>query len=233
MLVAAIVLASLLPIGASPAPASDKEAPASDKGAGSPEIRFSFEHAQLDPAAYTLVIHEDGSGHYRSTPGPSSGPGIDGYGSAPVERDITVHDPLLATLFQTARSHRFFAMDCEATDTRVAFTGKKTVAYAGSDGSGQCSYNYSHDKELNQLADDLMAVAFTLYEGNRLAIEHTHSRLSLDSELASLQDAVKDHRALEIENIAPTLEGIASDTAVMNRARNRARALLGVETSKP
>jgi hypothetical protein len=225
MLVTAIVIASLLPSGASRAPASDKEV-------GSPEIRFSFEHAQLDPAAYTLVIHEDGSGHYRSTPGPSSGPGIDGYGSAPSERDVTVRDPLLTILFQTARSHRFFAMDCEATDTRVAFTGKKTVAYTGSDGSGQCSFNYSHDKELNQLAEDLMAVAFTLYEGNRLAIEHTHSRLGLDSELEGLQDAVKDHRALEIENIAPVLDAIASDPAVMNRARNRARALLSGETSK-
>jgi len=200
--------------------------------AGSPEIRFSFEHPQLDPSAYTLVIHEDGSGHYRSTPGTSSGPGIDGYGSLPTERDITVRDPLLATLFQTARSHHFFAMECEATDTKVAFTGKKTVAYAGSDGSGQCIFNYSHDKELNQLADDLMAVAFTLHEGNRLAIEHLHSRLALDSELENLQAAVKDHRALEIENIAPVLQSIADDEAVMNRARNRARSLLSTEAAK-
>jgi hypothetical protein len=223
MFLTAIAFAALLPGAASPGPAQDKDLK-------SPEIRFSFEHPQLDPAAYTLVIHEDGSGHYRSTPG--TGAGLDGYGSAPTERDITVHDPVLALLFQTARSHRFFAMDCEATDTRVAFTGKKTVAYAGTDGSGQCTFNWSHDKELNQLVEDLMAIAFTLYEGNRLAIEHTHSRLTLDSELATLQDAVKDHRALEIENIAPTLEAIASDTAVMNRARNRARALLSVETSK-
>src|ERR1700751_1214501 len=97
ILVTAIVFASLLPGSATPAPASDKEA-------GSPEIRFSFEHPQLDPSAYTLVIHEDGSGHYHSTPGPNSGPGMDGYGSAPSERDITIRDPLLAVLFQTARS---------------------------------------------------------------------------------------------------------------------------------
>ena len=123
-------------------------------------------------------------------------------------------------------------MDCEASDTRIAFTGKKTVAYAGSDGNGQCSYNWSRDKELNQLAEDLMAIAYTLHEGNRLAIEHTHSRLSLDSELEILQEAAKDHRALEIENIAPVLDAIASDSAVMNRARNRARALLNGESSK-
>lgn len=225
MLVSALVFALLLPGGPSAAPASDK-------AFGSSEIRFSFEHPQLDPAAYTLVVHEDGSGHYRSSPGPNSGPGLDGYGSAPIERDITVRGPLLALLFQTARSHRYFAMDCEATDGRIAFTGKKTVAYAGSDGTGQCSYNWSNDKELNELAENFMAVAFTLYEGNRLTLEHTHSRLSLDSELETLQDAVKDRRALEIENIAPVLDAIASDPAVMNRARSRARALLNGGTSK-
>ena len=225
MLVTAIVLALLLPPGGSSALPAEKDP-------GSPEIRFSFDHPQLDPSAYTLVIHADGSGHYRSTPGPSSGPGIDGYASSPSERDLTVRDPLLANLFQTARSHRYFAMDCDATDVRIAFTGKKTVAYSGSDGNGECSYNWSHDKELNQLADDLMAIAYTLHEGNRLALEHTHSRLSLDSELENLQDAVKDHRALEIDNIAPVLESIADDSAVMNRARNRARALLNHETGK-
>lgn len=226
MLVTAIVLAFTLS-GALPLPES-----ALSKDLGSPEIRFSFEHPQLDPSAYTLVIREDGSGHYRSSPGPSSGPGMDGFASSASERDITVRDPLLATLFQTARSHRYFAIECESPDTRIAFTGKKTVAYAGSDGSGQCSYNYSRDKELNQLAEDLMAVAYTLYEGNRLALEHQHSRLSLDSELESLQSAVKDHRALEIENIAPVLEAIAEDPAVMNRARKRAQLLLNVDAPK-
>ena len=43
--------------------------------AASPEIRFSFEHAQLDPATYSLVVKEDGSGHYESTPGPVSASG--------------------------------------------------------------------------------------------------------------------------------------------------------------
>ncbi|HTY85645.1 MAG TPA: hypothetical protein VMB19_15600, partial [Silvibacterium sp.] len=66
----------------------------------------------------------------------------------------------------------------------------------------------------------------------RLAIEHLHSRLALDSELENLQAAVKDHRALEIENIAPVLQSIADDEAVMNRARNRARSLLSTEAAK-
>ena len=200
--------------------------------AASPEIRFSFEHAQLDPATYSLVVKEDGSGHYESTPGPVSGPASDGIASAPHQRDIVIRDPLLESLFKTARSHHFFAIECEAPDSHVAFTGKKTLAYSGPDGRGECTFNWSRDQQLNQLADSLMAVAFTIHEGSRLAIEHVHSRLALDAELEQLEDAAKDHRALEIENIAPELQSIAADPAVMNRARNRARALLNGDASK-
>jgi hypothetical protein len=200
--------------------------------AASPEIRFSFEHAQLDPATYSLIVKEDGSGHYESTPGPVSGPATDGIASAPHQRDIVIRDPLLESLFKTARSHHFFATECEAPDSHVAFTGKKTLVYSGPDGRGECTFNWSRDQQLNQLADSLMAVAFTIHEGSRLAIEHVHSRLSLDAELEQLQDAAKDRRALEIENIAPELQSIAADPAVMNRARNRARALLNGDASK-
>ena len=205
---------------------------ASSQPAPSAQIRFSFEHAQLDPASYTLVINEDGTGHYRSTPGPVSSSGSDGFAATPQDRGIVIRDPVLAFLFQTARSHHFFAVECEAPDNHVAFTGKKTVAYTGPDGRGECTFNWSRDQQLNQLADDLIAVAYTVHEGSRLAIEHLHSRLSLDSELEELQDAVKDHRALEIENIAPELQAIAADPAVMNRARKRALALLNGGASK-
>jgi len=212
---------------AAPSPSASVQ-PAS----ASPEIRFLFDHPQLDPATYTLVIHEDGSGHYESTPGPVSGSASDGIAAAPHQRDIVIRDPLLESLFRTARSHQHFATECEAPDSRVAFTGKKTIAYSGPDGHGECTFNWSRDQQLMQLADSLMAVAFTIHEGNRLAIEHLHSRLGLDAELEQLEDAVKDRRALEIENIAPELQSIAADPAVMNRARNRARALLNGGASK-
>jgi len=212
--------------------ALSQAAPSPGPASASPEIRFSFEHAQLDPAEYTLVVHEDGYGHYQSTPGPVSTSGSDGFASTPQQREMVIRDPLLASLFRIARSHHFFAMECEAPDSHVAFTGKKTVAYTGSDGHGECTYNWSRDPQLNQFADDLMAIAYTFYEGNRLATLHAHSRLGLDAELENLQSAVKDHRALEIANIAPELQSIAADPAVMNRARNRARALLSGDSSK-
>jgi hypothetical protein len=182
-------------------------------------IRFTFENPQLEPAAYSLEIYEDGTGSYSATLGSDSG-------AQSVKRAIHIHDPLLSRLFETARAHHFFAMDCQAPHSHVAFTGKKTLAYTGPDGQGACTFNYSHEQSLNQIANDLISVAYTLEEGTRLASEHLHDRLSLDGELESLQDAAQDRRALELGNIAPELESIANDDAVMNLARKRARALL-------
>jgi hypothetical protein len=189
------------------------------------EIKFSFENAQLDPSSYVIVVHEDGSGHYSSTPGLSSGAGDD-VAPSPHDRDIQIHDPLLAGFFAAARSHHFFDIACEATGLHVAFTGKKLLAYTGPDGKGGCTYNWSRDPQINQVGNQMMSIAATIEAGRRLAIEHEHSRLSLDAELENLDDAIKAHRALAVENIAPVLQSIADDENVMNRARLRARALL-------
>jgi len=76
------------------------------------------------------------------------------------------------------------------------------------------------------MVDDLESVAFTLEEGRRLDIEVLHDRLGLDAELETLQDAVRDRRALDLANIADQLRAVAGDQRVMDRARKRAMDLL-------
>jgi len=201
-------------------------------------IVFQFDDPQLQPSSYSIQIHEDGSGRYKSTPAaPTPGATVpsdsadDILTSQPQDREIKIGDPLRSELFAAARSHHFFAMTCEAPKNHVAFTGKKTLTYSGPDGQGSCTYNYSRDDQLNRIAEDLEAVAFTLEEGQRLALQHEHSRLALDAELETLQDSAKGGRALEIENIAPQLQAIVDDESVMLRARKRARALLAGNSS--
>lgn len=199
------------------------------------KITFAFENPQLQPAAYTLEINEDGTGHFRSTPGPASS-GVDTVADiiapGPLDREIQIDEPLRSSLFSAARTHKFFAIACEPEHSKVAFTGKKTFSYSGPDGQGSCSYNYSQNQALNQLAEQMIAVANTLEIGRRLIIEHEHSRLALDGELELLQQAVKNGRALEIENIAPILQSIANDESVMLRARKRAAGLVTTGSSK-
>lgn len=186
-------------------------------------ISFTVEQPQLEPAAYSLEIYEDGTGSYRASYTVSANGNS---APEPVERAIRIHNPLAAELFHEARSHHFFAFDCEARRDHVAFTGKKTMAYAGPDGAGSCTFNYSRQQWIDGLARDLEGVGYTLQIGVKLKREQRYQRLSLDGELASLQEAVQNRQALEIENIAPELKSILDDTTVMNRARERAYKLL-------
>ncbi|HTZ90353.1 MAG TPA: hypothetical protein VMA71_08430 [Alloacidobacterium sp.] len=189
-------------------------------------IRFIFENPKLQPSSYVIDMNEDSSGHFRSEPGSAAAEDPEGITPQAVNTDITIVDPLRSLLFKTARSHNFFNVACESTRSKVAFTGKKALQYTGPDGKGSCSFNWSRDQQLMNIADDLIAVAFTLEEGRRLTLEHQHNRLSLDAELEELQDAVKSGRAQQIQNIAPQLEAIAGDENVLERARLRARQLL-------
>ena len=190
------------------------------------QIKFHFENPKLQPASYTFVVNEDGSGHFQSHPGEGAAPDAEGIEPQPVSRDIKIGQPLLGQIFQTARAQKFFAETCDGKKDKIAFTGRKTVSYTGPDGHGACTFNWSKDQQINHLTDEFIAVANTLEEGRKLAVEHEHSRLSLDAELESLEDAVKNGQAMEIENIAPELTSISSDEAVMDRARARARRLL-------
>lgn len=188
-------------------------------------IRLSVENPQqIQPLTYSLQISADGSGVYRAA---LSGEGIAG---ETVQLAFHIQEPLLSHLFDAVRSPRFFA-ECEPTGGRVAFTGKKTLEYKGPERTGSCTFNYAREKAANEVAEELIAVAYTLQEGVRLSRDHRYDRLGLYDELASLQDAAHEHRALELENIAPELQSIAQDDAVMNIARRRAQALLTASTN--
>jgi len=189
-------------------------------------IVYTFSHPQLQPAQYTLSVDETGKGRFTSTPGNQPADASDGVFPAPIDREIRLDEPMLAELFRYARAHSYFGSSCERTQGKLAFTGNKTLSYTGTDGHGSCSFIWAADPALQNLSDQLEAVAFTLEVGRRLDVEVRHDRLSLDAELQSLQDAVQSRRASGLPNIAPQLQTIAEDQDVMERARRRALALL-------
>lgn len=192
--------------------------------AASARIVYTFEHPQLQPSRYTITIDESGHGRFVSQPGVASLD--DDIAPTPIDRAIQLDPTLTADLFRYARGHNFFAGRCTNGQNKLAFTGNKTVAYSGPDGQGTCSFVWAADSALQRLSDQLIAVAFTLEIGRRLDLEVRHDRLGLDAELQGLQDAVKDHRAADLTNIAEQLQTIAADQEVMVRARKRALALL-------
>jgi hypothetical protein len=130
------------------------------------------------------------------------------------------------TIFKTARSLDFFNITCPSKAKNVADTGKKTLNYNGPDGHGSCTYNYSENKGVTQLTEMFQAIAFTMDEGRKLDFLHRYDRLGLYSEMDTLIHEVEEKRAMELENISPSLTAIVADEALMQRVREKAAKLL-------
>ena len=194
---------------------------------GQPErtVRIEFSNPALIPATWTLELHPDGSGHFRSARGSAPRPGMAWMEPPDLDQDVRVSAAFAAHVFEAAAAAHYFEMDCESR-ARVAFQGTKRLSYAGPDGSGACSFNYAKEKPIQELGDALVATAATIIEGARLERLRQHDRLGLDREIQIFAEMTTDGRATEVGAIRDELVRIADDEALMDRVRRRARELL-------
>jgi hypothetical protein len=208
------------------APGTHPAAALGRDGSAVAQIRFTYENPKLQPPKFAMTVSEDGNGHFRSEPG--GPPPADGQ-SMPTEaqdRPIHVSRAVRESMFAAARKSKLFAIACDDGGKNIAYQGTKTLAYEGPEGQGSCTYNWSKMSQIDKLTDQFEAIAATLDEGSKLQRQYEHGRLSLDSELEVLDQMVREGRAIEVENIAPILQTIAGDDAVLQRVQRRARALL-------
>lgn len=195
-------------------------APAAD-----PVLTVEFSNPELSPSHWVLTLHPDGSGHFESTMGPAAAdPGQD-IRTPNVNRDVRLSPHFVAGAFKVAERHAWFNDACESHD-KVAFQGWKTLRYAGPAGKGSCTFNYSRQKDIQDLGESFLAVAQTILEGVRLEMLLQHDPLGLEKEMESLSSAAQDGRAQQLCAIKDILERLAQDDAVMMMVRKQARLLL-------
>ena len=190
-----------------------------------PTFQLDFTNPGLSPSQWTLTLRPDGTGHFRSRAGKPPDDATQGIVPAAVDRDIQVSTAYAGRVFATAERHRWFSEGCES-HLKVAFQGWKTLSYSGPQGKGSCTFNYSKDKEIQDLGDSLEAVVETILEGARMELLLQHDRLGLDAEMEFLVQAVDDGRAQQVCVILEILERLAQDDTVLERVRKRARMLL-------
>ncbi len=195
-------------------------APAAD-----PVVQVDFSNPALSPPQWTLVLHIDGSGHFRSQMGNPPKAGLKEIEAPNIDRDIELSKEFASHVFAAAQRHKWFNLPCES-HLKVAFEGWKTFTYDGPSSHGSCTFNYSRDREIQSLGDSMQAVAQTILEGARLEILLQHDRLGLDQEMEFLTEAVQDGRAQQVCAIRDILERLAGDDDVLERVRKRARSLL-------
>jgi hypothetical protein len=195
------------------------------QGLASAQFEMDFTDARQTPAHWVLKLNPDGSGSF-DTDGGNQAQGVDQKIIAgDVHRTIQLSAALTGRIFATARAKKYFAFPCES-NLKVAFQGTKRFSYTGPEGSGSCEFNYSKDKEIEELQNSLLAVQTTILCGARLEKLLQHDRLGLDEELGNLTMWAHDGSAQEMGAIRETLTRIASDEEVMDRARKKARFLL-------
>jgi hypothetical protein len=189
------------------------------------QIRFTYENPKLEPHKYVLVVGEDGTGNYHSE-GSGNSPDGQSMASEPLDRPIHVSKAVRDSMFAAARKNKLFGKSCDDGGKNIAFQGTKTLEYEGPEGQGSCIYNWSKNAQIGKLTDQFEAIAATLDEGSKLQRQYDHGRLSLDSEMEILEQMVREGRAIEIENIAPLLQRLSGDEAVLQRVQRRAKTLL-------
>ena len=193
--------------------------------AADPVFQMDFSNPGLSPANWTMALHPDGTGHFRSERGNASTANQPAIEAPSVDRDVRLSEEFARRVFQSAHRGNLFSGECES-HIKVAFQGWKKLSYRGPEGVGSCEFNYSKDKEIQALGDSLVSVATTILEGARLESLLQYDRLGLDREMEYLTDAAKDGRAQQICTIRDILERLAEDPNVMDRVRKRARLIL-------
>ena len=195
-------------------------APAAD-----PVVQVDFSNPALSPPQWTIVLHPDGSGHFRSQAEKTPTAGMKVIEAPSVDRDIQLSKEFAGHVFDAAEHHQWFNVPCES-HLKVAFEGWKTLTYTGPAGHGACTFNYSRDKEIQTLGESMQAVAETILEGARFEVLLQHDRLGLDQEMEYFTQAVEDGRAQEVYAIRDILERLVQDNAVLERVRKQAKDLL-------
>jgi len=194
-------------------------------GNAGPMVELDFSNPGLAPAHWVLTLSPDGSGHFRSERGNAPADPSQGFEAANVDRDIKVSAQYAGHVFEVIHLHSNLRSECES-HMKVAFQGWKKLTYSGPDGAGSCTFNYSKDKQIQELGESLVAVASAIVEGARLETLLQHDRLGLDKEMEFLVEATGDGRVQQIGAIQGILQRLADDPEVMDRVRKRARQLL-------
>jgi hypothetical protein len=129
-------------------------------------------------------------------------------------------------LFRLAKEANYFHGDFTFKKHAVSSTGKKTLTYADQARHFETAYDYTENKAVQEITNIFQGISNTIEHGRKLQYLHRFDRLGLEDELKGMESLAQSNYLAELQLIAPTLESIANDPAILNIARQRAKRLL-------
>jgi hypothetical protein len=197
-----------------------------DQASATPSITFERIWEDFTPQSVTITVSANGAAKYASrTPGKNDD--TDEY-----HTEFTMSRDRCDKLFRYSKEADYFQGDFTFKKHAVASTGKKTLTYVDASRHFTTSYDYSEHKAIQAITSIFMGLSNTIEHGRKLQFLRRFDKLGLESELKVMEDAAESHSMVEIQLIAPTLESIAEDHAILNIARQRAHRLLAKAKSE-
>ncbi len=189
-----------------------------------PTVTFNCLWEAATPQEYTITVRSTGSTRYVATnPTRKS----QDQAEDPVyDKQFTLSSAGSAKVFALTAQAKYFNGDFDYKKHAIANTGRKTLTYADISRNFQTTYNWSENPAIDQLTRFFQGVSSTIEYGRRLQFQLRYDKLGLEAELKSMEDQAQNQYLAELQIIAPVLESVVDDSAVMHIARQRARRLL-------
>ena len=219
VLICAVFLAALL-----------LRAQSADQNPIIPTITFDRVWEAITPQEVTITLQSAGTAKYLSR-NPLKRP--DDAGADPdYSLNFTMSAANRDKIFRYAKEANYFNGDFSYKKHVVSSTGKKTLTYADPARRFEAAYDYSENKAIQEITNIFQGISNTIEQGRKLQFLRRFDKLGLEAELKGMENALEAHNLAELQLIAPTLESIANDPAILNIARQRAKRILAKSASE-
>jgi hypothetical protein len=189
-----------------------------------PNVIFDQYWEAATPQNFTITLRASGAAKYVSR-NPTRTP----QGEEAADPDYLLEFTMIPAnrdrVFTLAKALNYFNGNFDYKH-KVAFTGTKTMIYADPVRYFKTSYNYSVNKDIDELTRLFQGISNTIEHGRKLQFVRRFDKLGLERELKGMEELARNGYLAEIQIIAPTLRSIANDSSVLHIARERAQRLL-------
>jgi hypothetical protein len=204
-------------------------AQSTDQNPTIPTITFDRLWEAYTPQEVTITLQSSGSATYLSR-NPLKPP--EGDADPDYSLNFTMSASNREKLFRYAREANYFNGDFSYKRHAVSSTGKKTLTFADPARHFETTYDYSENKGIQEITNIFLGISNTIEQGRKLQFLRRFDKLGLEAELKGMESAMEGHNLAELQLIAPILENIANDPAILNIARQRARKILAKSASE-
>ena len=206
--------------------AQNKDTPQAPGASAVPTVTFDVFWEPATPQSTTITVQANGETKYVSrNPTRAADKAERGVPSEDYETRFIMTAGNRDRIFSLAEQARYFNGNFDFKKHAVANTGKKTLTYTDATRHFATVYNWSENGAVDQLTRLFQGIANVIEHGRKIRFLRRFDKLGLEAELKAMEELQAGHFLCELQVIAPTLENIAKDPAVLNIARQRARRL--------